>query len=113
VKVTISPTLNFSLGKGDTINACAQGPRSETILSWHKLFHLASKYLRRLPAAMRPESNISEMKAILATVPSPFAKVAHVGFAIFNTCVEVIRRRATVYEPIAEFTLHQLLHPSF
>jgi hypothetical protein len=27
---------------------------------------------------MRPESNISEMKAILATVPSPFAKVADV-----------------------------------
>jgi hypothetical protein len=47
--------------------------RDEFILAQALSFSI--KVLSTLPAAMRPESNISEMKAILATVPSPFEKM--------------------------------------
>jgi hypothetical protein len=50
--------------------------RDEFILAQALSFSI--KVLSTLPAAMRPASNISDMKAILATVPSPFGKMADV-----------------------------------
>jgi hypothetical protein len=50
--------------------------RDEFILAQALSFSI--KVLSTLPAAMRPEGNISEMKAILATAPSPFEKMADV-----------------------------------
>jgi hypothetical protein len=50
--------------------------RDEFILAQALSFSI--KVLSTLPAAMRPQSNISDMKAILATMPSPFEKMADV-----------------------------------
>jgi hypothetical protein len=50
--------------------------RDEFILAQALSFSI--KVLSTLPKAMRPESSVSDMKAILATVPPPFEKMAEV-----------------------------------
>jgi hypothetical protein len=50
--------------------------RDEFVLAQALSFSI--KVLSTLPEAMRPKGNISEMKAMLAAVPSPFEKMADV-----------------------------------
>jgi hypothetical protein len=54
------------------------------------------KVLSTLPAAMRPESNISEMKAILATVPLPFEKMGDVEIERWLRHIPAARDRGWV-----------------
>jgi hypothetical protein len=54
------------------------------------------KVLSTLPVAMRPESNISEMKAILATVPSPFEKMGDVEIERWLQHIPAARDRGWV-----------------
>jgi hypothetical protein len=68
--------------------------RDEFILTQALSFSI--KVLSTLPAVLRPVGNICDMKAILATVPSPFEKMADVEIDRWLAHIPAARGRDTM-----------------